>query len=88
MREENRSKVKRCRWIYPRNHNSDHRALVVKIGDKGGWDNPHISERYKIPDGVKAPPAAEQTEDEIIFQRLVDMKEKVEHRDRPDCKWI
>jgi hypothetical protein len=42
MWEQDRPRVKRCRWISPRNHNSDHRTLVVKLSDKGGWVKPYI----------------------------------------------
>ena len=36
IREQDRRKVKSCRWILPPHHNSDHRALIVKIGGEPG----------------------------------------------------
>ena len=59
MQEEDRTKVKRCRWIYPFNYNTDHRALVVKIGDEGRWVKPYIWKRSNIPDNIKALSVAE-----------------------------
>ena len=32
IRQQDRQKAKRCRWVRPPHHNLDHRAPVVKIG--------------------------------------------------------
>ena len=31
-----RKRFRRCRWVLPPTHNSDHRALVAKIATEGG----------------------------------------------------
>ena len=36
MQERDRARVRRCRWILPRHHDSDHRALVAKIYSRKG----------------------------------------------------
>ena len=35
-RDRDRGRVRRCRWVLPRHHDSDHRALVVQIRARPG----------------------------------------------------
>ena len=54
MRDRDRRRVKRCRWILPRHHDSDHRALVVQIKARPGGVRQYIQERKTLP--VAPPP--------------------------------
>ena len=60
--------MKRCQWVRPPHHNSDHRALVVKIGGKPGGVKKYVRQRLDIPAKKKTPPIAEQTDGEKMFE--------------------
>ena len=54
MRGVDRGRVRRCRWVRPRHHNSDHRALVVQLRARPGGVRQYTRERRKLP--VAPPP--------------------------------
>ena len=85
---EDRKKVKRCRWILPPHHNSDHRALVVVLGGERRGVKGYVRERINLPPEAQPPPSEEQTDSEATFAHLVAIKEKVEHRERAANEWI
>ena len=49
MRGKDRGRVRRCRWIRPRHHNSDHRALVMQLRARPGGVRRYTDERKRLP---------------------------------------
>ena len=84
IRKQDRRKIKICRWVLPPHHNSDHRALIVKVGGEPGGVKQFIKERMNIPDDEKTPAPAEQTEGERMFEILKYKLNKPERRDLPE----
>ena len=83
--EEERKRVKRCRWVFPPHHNSDHRALVVKIRSRGGLKR-YSKKRETLPvDPLKV---GEGSELEDMFCTLQAAIDKPEKRKWPENNWI
>jgi hypothetical protein len=83
--EEERKRVKRCRWVYPPHHTSDHRALITKIRSRGGLKR-YRRKRETLP--VEPLKVGEGTKLEDMFAALAIAIEKPEKRDRPENSWI
>ena len=49
MRGRGRGRVRRCRWVRPRHHDSDHRALVVQIRARPGGCGSTFGGRRRSP---------------------------------------
>ena len=84
MRGKDRGRVRRCRWIRPRHHNSDHRALVMQLRARPGGVRRYTDERKRLP----VPPPRPMTEGDTMLEELVDTLEAPGKRDRPDHEWI
>ena len=82
---QERRRIKRCRWVLPPHHNSDHRALIVKVWGSRGIKR-YVKERETLP--VQPPEAGERSEGEEIFARLAATIAKPEKRDRAVSSWI
>ena len=86
FREKDRRRIKCCRWIQPRHHNSDHRALVVDIKARPGEIARYVEGRVRLP--VQPPPPEEQTKGEKLFAELCATVEEVPRRERKDLDWV
>ena len=64
---QERRRIKRCRWVLPPHHNSDHRALIVKVWGSRGIKR-YVKERETLL--VQPPEARERLEGKEIFTRL------------------
>ena len=86
FREKERRRLKNCRWIQPRHHDPDHRALVVEVKGRPGEIKRYAEGRTRLP--VQPPTPEEQTEGEKMFAELVATVEELLRRERKHLDWI
>ena len=78
-RSKDRSKLRRCRLILPPTHNSDHRAMVVKMKAEGGVKQ-YKDGRKQLP--FQKPKKADMSEGGKLFESLSEAVEKPRRRER------
>ena len=90
FREKDRRRIKYCRWIQPRHHDSDHRALVADIRARPGETTRYVEGWVRLPvqPPTPHPPPEEQTKGEKLFAELSAAVEEVPRRERKSCEWI
>ena len=77
--------MRRCRWVLPPTHNSDHRALVVKLATEGGIKE-YRGGRRRAPFRKKK--KGEMSEGDKMFEALEGQISKPRRRERAENKWI
>ena len=85
-RDVDHRRFRRCRWIHSPTHDSDHRALVVKLSTDA-----EVVKRYKRRRQrtlFRKLKKEEMTEGEKMFETLKEAVDPPRRRERPKNSWI
>ena len=85
VRARDRRRVRSCRWVAMRHHDSDHRALILRVESDPAGVKRYDKARRTPP----APPLPRPlAQGDAMFEELVDTLEKPPAKERQENAWV